>query len=196
MKIKDDEYLPLIEYKNQKKKFYAIFYDSSHNLNKIEITEEIFLQFFGIHKMKIINEKKCYFISYKDNINMHEIQLTETDYKSFNSFKSQSIKHKNIYSKYIEHFEQTNENLQKRVVNKPERIEEILYKRELKKEIIKALKSLKIIQRKRFIMYYLEDMTYEEIAIIEKCSKQAVKYSIDIAKKHLKEKLNEFYFYT
>lgn len=84
--------------------------------------------------------------------------------------------------------------MQKRVLVKPERVEDIVYKKILREEINKALESLNDTQRKRFVSYYLNDMTYEEIALEDDCSKQAVKYSIDIAKKHLREKLKKFNF--
>ena len=36
-------------------------------------------------------------------------------------------------------------------------------------------------KKRRLIKYYFYDKTYEEIANEEKCSKRAVKFSIDIA---------------
>lgn len=190
----NNEYFPLIECEDQDIKYYVMFYDIKHNLNKIIITKEVFLQLFGVHKMKIINGEKRYFIEYEDEVSMSKIELTLNEYRKFRSFKSYNIKNKNIYDRYIEHSEQTDETVYKRMVDKPEQVEDIVYKKMLGEEITKALNTLNETQRKRFIMYYLDDMTYEEIAIKEKCSKQAIKYSIDIAKKHLREKLKKFYF--
>ena len=46
-------------------------------------------------------------------------------------------------------------------------------------------------------MYYIEEKTYEEIAQIEGCTKRAVKFSVDAAKKNLQNKLkNLFLDYT
>lgn len=196
MNITNDEYLPLIECKDQIRKYYAIFYDAKYNLNKVEITKNIFLQMFGVHKIVIIKDKKYYYIEYRDEINTCKIELTLKEFKNYNSFKSQNTKFKNIYDRYVEHFSKTEESLQKCLLYKPESVGEIVYRRMLREEIIKAIKTLNDIQRKRFIMYYLEEMTFEEIAIKENCSRQAVKYSIDIAKKNLRDKLKKFHFLT
>jgi len=48
------------------------------------------------------------------------------------------------------------------------------------------------IQRKRFILYYELEFTYEQIAEIEECSKTAVKYSIDKAKATIIKKIKNF----
>ena len=42
-------------------------------------------------------------------------------------------------------------------------------------------------------MYYVEEKTYQEIAVIEGCTKRAVKFSVDLGKKNLKEKLKFIY---
>lgn len=193
MKITNDEYSPLIESENQNIKYYAVFYDVKNNLNKIEITKNIFLQIFGTHKVKIINGNTYYFINYKDHLNICEIQLTKKDYKNFNSFKSVNIRYKNIYSRYIEQLDYTDEYLYKYMIYDSGHIEDEVYKKILNEEIKDALLSLNKIQRSRFIMYYFDDMTYEEIAKIEGCTKRAIKFSVDAARKNLQKMLKNLY---
>lgn len=47
-------------------------------------------------------------------------------------------------------------------------------------------------QRTRLLFYYEMDYTYDQIAEMEGCSKMAVKYSIDSARKKIIEKIKKF----
>ena len=53
-----------------------------------------------------------------------------------------------------------------------------------------AIKQLPEIQQRRMEMYYFEDMTYEQIAKREMCSKVAIKYSVTRAIENLKKYFN------
>ncbi len=188
------EYVPSVKMVDDEIKYFVLFNEKSNGLIEVEVNKIIFLMFFGVHKLKIISNQKLYYIVFEDNLIKCELQLSKEEYRIFFSFKSEETRYKNIYDRYIEHSKQTDETMQKRVLVKPERVEDIVYKKILREEINKALESLNDTQRKRFVSYYLNDMTYEEIALEDDCSKQAVKYSIDIAKKHLREKLKKFNF--
>jgi RNA polymerase sigma factor (sigma-70 family) len=107
------------------------------------------------------------------------------------------IRDKNISDRYIEQSEQTDTRLYKKGIYNSINIETIVYKKYIKDEINKAVSELKEIQARRLIMYYIEEKTYEEIAQIEGCTKRAVKFSVDAAKKNLQNKLkNLFLDYT
>lgn len=135
MEISNVEYLPLIECKGQNKKYYIVFHDVKCNLSKIELTKKIFLQMFGVHKIEIKDNEKRYLIEYKDEVDRCQIQLSLKEFREFNSFKSQDIKYKNIYNRYIEHSEQSEEIIQKQMIQKTERIEDIVYRNVMRKEI-------------------------------------------------------------
>ena len=51
-----------------------------------------------------------------------------------------------------------------------------------------AIGLLPEVQRRRLWLYFFEELTYEEIAVMEGCTKRAVKFSIDLALQNLKEK--------
>ena len=55
-------------------------------------------------------------------------------------------------------------------------------------ELRKAINDLPEVQKSRLIKYYFYDKTYEEIANEEKCSKVAIKYSIDTAIEKISKK--------
>ena len=52
-----------------------------------------------------------------------------------------------------------------------------------------AISSLPEIQRRRLWLHFFEEFTYEEIAVMEGCTKRAVKFSVDLALQKLKEKI-------
>ena len=110
----ENEYQPMIE----NDCFYLLFKDYKGSLHKVEVTKEVFLQFFGVHKMINNQNQKKYLIVYRDAFNVVEKELTEKEYKEFQSFKSMQIKESNIYERYIEHYELDDYSLHKRLKEK------------------------------------------------------------------------------
>lgn len=61
-----------------------------------------------------------------------------------------------------------------------------------------ALQSIEIdevlpeVQRRRLLLYFFGEMTYEQFAAIEGCTKRAVKFSVDIAIEKLKKDFGTF----
>lgn len=162
--------------------YFITFYDVKGNLKRVEVSKEVFLQIFGVHKIEIIDEQKHYFILYKDNQYEYRVEVSFEDYKKFWSFKSQIIRDNNNFNRYIEQSEQSESILYKKGIYKLNIVEDTVHKKIINDKLYIAIDELNEIHRRRFIMYYLEEMTYEEIALEDDCSKQAVKYSIDIAK--------------
>ena len=56
-----------------------------------------------------------------------------------------------------------------------------------------AIAQLPEKQRRRLVLYYFGEFTYEQIAEMEGCTKRAVKFSVDIALKNLKEIFSDFF---
>ena len=65
--------------------------------------------------------------------------------------------------------------------------EQIILRRETMQVIREALMCCTEHQRQRFLMYALEDMSCAQIAVLYGCSKVAVHYSIEAARKKCKE---------
>lgn len=179
-----DEYKPLVKDVSGSKKYYIIL-----NENQIEVDVDIFIQFFGVHKTKYINGALTYHIIVK---NICDLMVSKIEYNNFNSFISELIKYKNIYTRYIEHSNQTEFNLYKRMLYQPDEIEDIVFKKLMLEKIYNAICQLNEIQRRRFIMYYIDDMTYEQIAKIEQRTKSAIKFSVDAARKNLQKELKNY----
>ena len=58
--------------------------------------------------------------------------------------------------------------------------------------IKKAFEQLSEVQRRRLKLYFFGELTYEQIAKLEGCTKRAVKFSVDIAVEKLKKNFKIF----
>ena len=77
------------------------------------------------------------------------------------------------------------------IISKATSIEDEILNNLIVDDIRKVISSLPTIQKKRIYKYFFQNKTLEQIAEEEKCTKRAVKFSIDIA---LKKISKEFKF--
>ena len=131
-----------------------------------------------------------YFLSFKDGQGIqHDIELDEQLYILFNSFELEDISYLNEISRHYEHSELTEQSLYERAFCQTESTEETAIRNMQIAKLHKAIAELPEIQRRRLILYYFGELTYEQIAEMEGCTKRAVKFSVDIAIGKLKEKI-------
>ena len=78
------------------------------------------------------------------------------------------------------------ETLERRAQSRPELIEETVEQRWEKEALHEAIKYLPRMQQRRVRQYYFENLTYEQIAEREGCTKNAIKLCIDCALRDLK----------
>ena len=136
-----------------------------------------------------IKEDNCYILKFKDSRNiLQEISITKEVYDAFDSFELEDISQIHKIRKHIEYNEVCEETLYHRSVTETISVEEEVSNKIVSEEIKSAINQLNDIQKRRIIKYYFYDKTYEEIANEEKCSKVAVKYSIDTAIKNISKK--------
>ena len=135
----------------------------------------------------------CYYLSFKDSRgDLQTIEIDEILYGLFNRFELEDISYLNKLSRHIEHSELTEASLNDRAFCKPESIEEKVL-RNIEYELLhKAIAKLPEIQRRRLLLYFFGEMTYEQIAALEGCTKRAVKFSVDIAIEKLKKDFGIF----
>ena len=97
----------------------------------------------------------------------------------------------NKFDRHIEHSILTENNLNKRKVNKEITVENYVINNIKHQLLHKAILQLPKLQKKRVFLYYFEELTQKEIAEKEGCSVRAVQYSLNIALKNLKNFLNQ-----
>ena len=150
-----------------------------------------FMNGYSLEVIKGKNKDK-YFVSFTDGDG--EFQRVEINLDSYSALFELNKRDRNLTrsdERNIEYSELTDETLIRRAFEKPKGIEEILLEKEMKKLFWQAIGELPEIQRKRLLLYYDYGFTLKEIAIMENCSIPAIKYSIDIAKKKLEEKIKK-----
>ena len=126
-------------------------------------------------------------LSFKDGQGMfHHLKIDKPLYRLFNQFELEDKSYLNYFDRYIEHSELTESSLAKRAVSKSESVEDIVYCRICNERLYHAISALPKKQRRRLVMYYFYDLTYEQIAMLEGCTPMPVKRSIDRAVKQLR----------
>ena len=132
------------------------------------------------------NEDKHY-ISFRDGQGvLRELQITKELFEVLNRFELDDLSILNEWDRHIEHFEQTEQSLNRRAFSKEESVEETVLRSIEYERLHRAITQLPETQRRRLLLYYFEGLTYEQIARMEGCTIMPVKRSIDSAIKKLK----------
>lgn len=139
------------------------------------------------------NEKKqTYTVEFVDSRKtIHNVEISEKIYQAFNEFELDDISQIHKYQRHIEHSEIYEESLNKRAVNKPMSVEEQVEVLILNEQLKNAISSLPEVQKRRIKKYFFDEMTLEQIARQEHCTKRAVKFSIDIALEKILQNLKK-----
>lgn len=140
-----------------------------------------------------------YIIKQVDNSYMVHITKTNHDkvfvdkkvYDEMNIFELKDIAQMNEYDRHIEHYFLSEEELNKRKIEKATSVEDIVINKLELERLHKAILKLPRIQRRRVLMHYFMDLTQKEIAIKESVSIRAIQYSLKIALINLKKILKK-----
>ncbi|WP_187376294.1 MULTISPECIES: RNA polymerase sigma factor [Clostridia] len=121
-----------------------------------------------------------------------KIEISEAIYQVYKNSDLRQKSQENIFDRHIEHLDLTEVQLQKRAIYEEMDLENKVMDKLRNELLFEVIANLPDTQRSRFILYYEMDYTYDQIAQKEGCSKMAVKYSIDAARKKIIEKIKKF----
>lgn len=134
-----------------------------------------------------------YFVSFKDGQAItRETEVSRPVYLEFCRFVRCERNLRRSDERHTEQSEVTDETLYKRALHPPKSVEETAVSNEMAAQLHAVIAELPDIQRRRFLFYYEIGLTYEQISEIEGCTKRAVKFSVDIAKEKVLEKIKNF----
>jgi RNA polymerase sigma-70 factor (ECF subfamily) len=134
-------------------------------------------------------ENNTYYISFTDGQGIfHKHEISMELYATFNGFELDDISLMNEASRHLTEADTGEDPLVHRIADPSEQVEDHVYRRIMYQELHKAIAQLPEIQRRRVLLYYFGGYTYEQIAQMENCTKRAVKFSVDVALKNLREK--------
>ena len=129
-----------------------------------------------------------YFLAFVDSTGAEQcVEIDKALFDAFDRFELDDISFMNEMDRHYERSEQTEQSLNKRAVQPQESVEDTVFQRVEVETLRQAIARLPEKQRRRLVLYYFGGCTYEQIAEMEGCSKRAVKFSVDVALKNLKE---------
>lgn len=135
-------------------------------------------------------KEDIYIITFKDVKGIyHEERVNKNIFDIMDKFELEDLSFLNEFDNHIEHSEIYENNINKRATEKAVLIEDIVEQKVILDMIKEHIKNLPKIQQRRIKKYYFKGMTYEEIAQEEKCTKRAVKFSVDIAIEKISKKM-------
>lgn len=137
---------------------------------------------------KICENNGRYYLSFKDGQGVrHDMEIEKELFDMFNSFELDDLSMLNEWDRHIEHFEQTEQSLNRRASNKAESVEEVVLHNIECEELYRAIAALTETQQRRLTLYYFRGLTYKRIAEMEGCSVSAVRGSISAAIENIKK---------
>ncbi|BDF69303.1 hypothetical protein CE91St41_02840 [Oscillospiraceae bacterium] len=129
-----------------------------------------------------------YYLSFRDSGGIKQFEeIDKTLFDAFDSFELDDLSFMNEVDNHYERSDQTEASLNRRAVKPQEPVEDIVSKHMEEEALHRAIAKLPDIQRRRLILYYFGEFTYEQIAEMEGCSHPAIIKSIHAAINNLKK---------
>ena len=122
---------------------------------------------------------------------LQELQITKELFEVLNQFELDDLSVLNEWDRHIEHFEQTEQSLNRRAYYKAESVEDAVLRNIEYERLHRAISELPETQRRRLTLYYFRGLTYEQIAEMEGCSHPAVIKSVSAAIEKIRKILSE-----
>ena len=116
-----------------------------------------------------------------------KVNLSQNIFEQFEDFEKEDARQIRKHKRNNELNAITENSLNKRAFIKPESIEEVVIKKINNERLAKAMGKLTKQQRRRILLHFDYQLTMEEIARIEGCSKQSVQESIEWGIKKLRK---------
>lgn len=142
------------------------------------------------YTLEVCEERNIYKVYFKDGKGVNQcVEINEDIFRELDKFELEDIAELNEYDRHIEHSEVYEHTLNKRAINKQKAVDEEVEMNVLTELMKEAIDELPDVQKRRLKMYYFDNMSFEQIARVEKCTKRAVKFSVDIAIEKISKKL-------
>ena len=129
-----------------------------------------------------------YYLAFVDSSGTEQcMEIDKALFDVFDRFELEDISFMNEVDRHYEQSEQTEQSLNKRAAQPQESVEEAVFQRVEVETLRQAIAKLPEKQRRRLVLYYFGDFTYEQIAEMEGCKYQTVQDTIYAALKNLKK---------
>ena len=143
---------------------------------------------YKVYSVGVDTDRPRYFVSFTDYLGVqHKLEIDKPLFEAFDQFELDDLSFFNEIDRHYDRFELSETFLNARAVQQPEIIDEVVMKHIQNERLHQAIATLPEKQRRRLILYFFGEFTYEQIAKKEKCTLMPVKRSIDAAIKKLKQ---------
>lgn len=147
---------------------------------------------YNPYTLDIDEETNTYIVEFKDTKNiLHRVEVSEKVYEAFDKFELEDISQIHKIKKYIERNEVYEETLFHKSINASISVEDEVESKLLSEDLKDAINELSDIQKRRLKMYYFNELTLDEIAMLENTSHQAISKSIIRAIEEIRKKLKK-----
>ena len=127
-----------------------------------------------------------YFVEFYDGEGFHQcVEVTEEQFRDFEKNELADLSYLNECDRHLEKTHLSDTVIHHRSAEPENPLQDIIEAAEDKERLHKAILMLSPVQQRRVLMYYFQDMTYEEIAYAEHCSIQSVDESLRGARKRI-----------
>lgn len=142
---------------------------------------------YEIYTVGIRTAHPRYFLAMKDSGGQKRwMEIDKPLFDALNEFELEYISYLNEVDRHYEQSDMTEETLNRRAIKHRESVEETVLQRIEMDKLYQAIAQLPEKQRRRLVLYYFGEFTYEQIADMECCTHPAVKKSISSALDKLK----------
>lgn len=133
-----------------------------------------------------------FYLSFRDGQAVqYDMEIDKSLFDVLNQFELDDLSILNEWDRHIEHFEQTEQSLNRRAYYKAESVEDAVLRNIEYERLHRAISELPETQRRRLTLYYFRGLTYEQIAEMEGCSHPAVIKSVSAAIEKIRKILSE-----
>lgn len=141
---------------------------------------------YEIYTTGINTTNPRYFLAFTDSNKVKQwMEIDKTLFDAFNEFELDDLSFFNEVDRHYERSEVTEATLNRRAAKPQKSVEEIVSQQMEMDKLHRAIAQLPEKQRRRLVLYYFGEFTYEQIANMEGCKHPAVMKSISSALKKL-----------
>ena len=143
---------------------------------------------YEIYSVGINTAQPHYYLSFVDSSKVKRcMEIDRALFDAFDEFELDDLSFMNEVDRHYEQSEQTEQSLNRRAMQPQESVEDTVSQRVEVDKLHKAIAKLPEKQRRRLVLYYFGEFTYEQIAEMEGCKYQTVQDAIYAALKKLKK---------
>ena len=138
-------------------------------------------------RKEIVGGFTHYYITFTDaHGESHKEQVPRTVFATYLRFEKNERNLRRWDERYREQSDLTEATLHRRALHLPRSVDDMVIAAEQGEVLRRAIAELPEVQRRRFLMYHEDGLTYEEIAEREGCIFQAVAKSVKSAESKIK----------